>query len=208
MNQPVLLKYKGKTQGVYAWAKELGLNATCIYRKYNLGRPIEECLRKSKPTRYLPTDRCSVEGCDERPRTKGMCNTHYMQIFRARDRGRIRDIAKRCYYSRDPRKFMVDSARLRARKAGLPFNLVYTDIVIPETCPYLGIPLIRAVRNRSDNSPTLDKIIPERGYVRGNVIVVSNRANRAKSNLTPAELWMLAKNVSDIVELKGLNVAC
>lgn len=48
-------------------------------------------------------------------------------------------------------------------------------------------------RKNSPNSPSLDRIVPERGYVRGNVVIVSFRANRAKSDLTIAELKQLVE---------------
>ena len=61
----------------------------------------------------------------------------------------------------------------------------------PECCPALGIPL--AVQSKtSDNSPSLDKIIPALGYVPGNIVVVSHLANRIKSNATPAQLLAVA----------------
>jgi hypothetical protein len=70
----------------------------------------------------------------------------------------------------------------------LPFNLSFRDIVIPELCPILGIALQRGLEGGLDNSPSLDRIVPRKGYVKGNVRVISNRANRIKSDSTPEEL--------------------
>ena len=90
---------------------------------------------------------------------------------------------------RDPRDIMRQNARARAREAGVPFTIGVEDIVIPTHCPILGIPLFRTKgRGGGDNSPSLDRIEPERGYVPGNVIVISNRANRLKSDATVKEL--------------------
>jgi len=89
-------------------------------------------------------------------------------------------------------KFIVESARARARRKKLPFNLTYTDISIPEVCPVLGIPLIRGVGALSDNSVSIDKIIPSLGYIPGNVIIISYKANRIKSSATPEELFKIA----------------
>ena len=46
-------------------------------------------------------------------------------------------------------------------------------------CPVLGIPLkVNVGGNRmSDNSPTLDKFIPSKGYAKGNVQIINWRAN-------------------------------
>lgn len=89
---------------------------------------------------------------------------------------------------------MLKSAKERARKAGVPFDLTADDIVIPLDCPILGTRLARKLGSKGPghNSPSLDRIIPSRGYVPGNVLVISNRANRAKSDLSVDELEALA----------------
>lgn len=48
------------------------------------------------------------------------------------------------------------------------------------------------VRGGGDNSPTLDKIEPALGYVPGNIIVISGRANRLKADATIDELRAIA----------------
>ncbi len=87
---------------------------------------------------------------------------------------------------------MVRSAKARATKAGVPFNITTADISIPHECPVLGIPLIVGQPQATDNSPSLDRVMPLLGYVPGNIIVISNRANRLKNNGTVAELRMVA----------------
>lgn len=89
---------------------------------------------------------------------------------------------------------MLQNARVRARLAGVPFTIVVSDIVIPTHCPILGTALAQklGVRGGGDTSPSLDKIEPGRGYVPGNVIVISNRANRLKSDATISELRDIA----------------
>jgi hypothetical protein len=85
---------------------------------------------------------------------------------------------------------MLGVVRRRAEKRGLDFNLVPEDIVIPETCPILGIPLAfaRGVRGGWAASPAVDRIDNAKGYVRGNVAVISHRANLMKSNATLEEM--------------------
>lgn len=79
----------------------------------------------------------------------------------------------------------------RAKGSGLPFNIEYSDIQIPDVCPILGIVLRRNKVNPGPSSPTLDKIIPNLGYVKGNVQVISRRANELKSNATLEEIQAL-----------------
>lgn len=66
--------------------------------------------------------------------------------------------------------------------------------MIPDHCPILGLPLYRNVGGRAQgpHSPTLDRINPALGYVRGNVRVISSRANSIKSDSTPEELLRVA----------------
>lgn len=86
---------------------------------------------------------------------------------------------------------MLESARHRAKKRGIEFSITTDDIVIPERCPLLGIPLLRHTGYRSDSNPSLDRIDNSKGYVPGNVQVISLRANRLKSDATLAELIQL-----------------
>lgn len=92
----------------------------------------------------------------------------------------------------DPRSALLSSARERAKQGGLPFDLDVVDLVIPVLCPALGIPLEVNTWKVGYNSITLDKIVPELGYVRGNIVVVSHLANRIKSNATIAQLRAVA----------------
>lgn len=80
---------------------------------------------------------------------------------------------------------------MRAERLGLPFDLTEEDIEIPLRCPVLGLPLAISDGRPSANSPSLDRIYPERGYVRGNVLVVSMRANELKRDATIQELMLL-----------------
>ena len=98
------------------------------------------------------------------------------------------------YMELDPRQKMVYAARNRARIGGLDCTITKDDIVIPETCPVLGIPLVarvgagRSNRDEVENSPSLDRIDNSKGYVPGNIAVISMRANMIKNNATLAEL--------------------
>ena len=89
---------------------------------------------------------------------------------------------------------MRNSAKQRAKKKGLPFDLELADISIPAFCPALGIPLfVGAGRGPKPNAPSLDRIVPELGYVRGNVAVISYKANAIKSTATAEEIERVAQ---------------
>lgn len=83
------------------------------------------------------------------------------------------------------------SVRRRAKLRGIPYDLTakYMASITPTHCPVLGIPLMRSTTNGATQaSPSIDRIIPDRGYVQGNVIVVSMLANTIRSTATPEQI--------------------
>jgi hypothetical protein len=93
----------------------------------------------------------------------------------------------------NPAKIMLASIRSSAKKRGLDFNIDLSDIDIPETCPVLGIRLfIRDKQGPGHNSPTLDRVDNTKGYVKGNVKVISHRANSLKRDSYAWELRAVA----------------
>lgn len=98
---------------------------------------------------------------------------------------------------RDPDKWsqrMVVRLRSKCRKNGIPFNITAADIEVPENCPVFGTEFIFGGVGgyKAWASPSVDRVIPHLGYVKGNVRVISNRANTIKNNATSAELRRLA----------------
>jgi len=100
----------------------------------------------------------------------------------------------RSYRERKHEQCILNSARNRARKKNIPFDITIDDIVIPTHCPILGIELTRnfGKHGGSFSSASLDKIIPDKGYIKGNIRVVSLLANNMKSNATPEQLLLFA----------------
>lgn len=89
-------------------------------------------------------------------------------------------------------KYMLRSAKFSAKKRGLEFNLTIEDIIIPDRCPVFGMPLEWLDGKRHDGSPSMDRIDSSLGYVKGNVQIISWRANRIKADATAAELECVA----------------
>lgn len=104
------------------------------------------------------------------------------------------------YYRRSIVKCMVTRAKQRAKKKGVTFSITEKDIVLPDKCPVLGILLEVGNGQVHDASPSLDRIRPDEGYIPGNVVIVSHRANTIKSNATIKEL----RTVADFYEKLGL----
>lgn len=86
-----------------------------------------------------------------------------------------------------PLSHMLIRARNRATAKGREFSITIDDIYIPEKCPLLGV-LLSLTDPNTAYRPSLDRIDSNKGYIPGNVWVVSNRANRLKSDATADEL--------------------
>lgn len=117
-----------------------------------------------------PNPTCSLHGeCLQRS-TCPSCNAAYMRRYLTAQR-RLK-----------PAVALHSRARQRAARRGLPFDLRVSDVIVPSVCPALGVPILIG-KARSMFSPSLDRIRPGLGYVRGNTRVISDKANRLKGAL-------------------------
>jgi len=89
---------------------------------------------------------------------------------------------------------MHQRAKQRCKNNGRDFQLAVSDISIPDTCPILGIELnMNAGKSGAyRNSPSLDRINNNLGYVLGNIQVISQQANAMKGAATKEELIKFA----------------
>ena len=106
---------------------------------------------------------------------------------------------------------MLCNARKRANRLGIPFDLTIEylrELAFAAThCPLLGIELRwKASYGQSNghsrpflNSPSLDRIVPEKGYVRGNVAIISHKANTMKSNASVEEIIALSQRIRPLM---------
>ncbi len=93
----------------------------------------------------------------------------------------------------NPRNAIVVKSRSSAKQRGFEFTITEKDLTWPTHCPILGIELAYTGKGeRRDNYPSLDRFDNAKGYIPGNVHVISWRANRIKWDCTPAELRAVA----------------
>ena len=97
------------------------------------------------------------------------------------------------------KKWMLTRTKSKAKRAGMEFNLTMEDIDWVEVCPCFGHKLeyIQHLMKDRLKAPSLDRIDNQKGYVKGNVRVVSFRANRIKSDFSSEDLgkigsWFLS----------------
>lgn len=88
------------------------------------------------------------------------------------------------------------SARQRALKNGIEFTLNVADVEIPERCPLLHCKLTNiSGKGRVYSNASIDRINPNEGYIKENIQVLSDLANRMKQNASPSQLVTFAKNI-------------
>lgn len=123
---------------------------------------------------------CERKHAIERYYTKKQQDPNFLKEHAKRERANRRT-PKGCQYA------LYNRAKSRAKQFKWKFNISLDDIIVPEKCPILGIPLTVSEK-MSDGSPSLDRIDNSLGYVKGNVQVISVKANTIKSNATMEEI--------------------
>jgi hypothetical protein len=108
-------------------------------------------------------------------------------------------LASKRFREKNPESNMLRSVKQSARIKKLECNIDKTDIIIPDVCPVLGIPLFKNGKLTA-NTPSIDRIKPELGYVKGNILVVSLLANRIKTNATAAQIFAVGKFYLELEE--------
>jgi hypothetical protein len=99
------------------------------------------------------------------------------------------------YYLISP-TWLLTSTKASAKKKGLEHNIELDDLKIPVLCPLLSIPLTFLLRESlKDSTACVDRIDNSKGYVKGNVWVISSLANRMKSRATLSELRTFCMSV-------------
>lgn len=105
------------------------------------------------------------------------------------------------YHIDHPEKRILSSCKSTAKIRGLEFDLDISDIVIPQYCPILKVELTNLRgKGRTAYNPSIDRLDSSRGYVKGNVWIISDIANRMKTDATKEQLVAFAKGVLDIYD--------
>ena len=155
---------------------------------------IDNLCQKCKECKSIIDKKFSEKYKDKRRRK------YYSSNYYARNKDRFQNYneRRRELHREDPRIRLRGGAYGRAIKKGIKFNLpTYKDLPkCPLNCPILEIPLIVGSDKNSngggtDNSPTLDRIDNNKGYIKGNIQIISRKANQMKSNANFEEIKKL-----------------
>lgn len=92
-------------------------------------------------------------------------------------------------------KSVLNQIHIKCKRLNLPFNLDEKDFPGPYICPVLGTEIKFGDRSDFRHAASFDRIVPELGYTKNNVRIISLRANSCKGDLTLSELQALVHYV-------------
>lgn len=96
---------------------------------------------------------------------------------------------------------VIANIRYRAKQKGIECTITADDIIVPDHCPVLGIPLEINTDGKNvrltPNIPSVDRFDNTKGYTPDNIRVISARANHLKSNATAYEIACILSYMKD-----------
>ena len=92
----------------------------------------------------------------------------------------------------DPKWAILQNKKSNAKRAGIEFDIEIEDLDWPTHCPALGVELKYGGGRFDDATASIDRICPNKGYVKGNVQILSSLANRIKTNATAEQVMLVA----------------
>ncbi len=151
----------------------------------------------------IENNKASAKARGEKMLRDKVCSKKLHAILDVSQLGLNSGLCKKCEAIRaerarrfDPKKQLLIYAKQRAVRHGIPIDITMKDFDLPEFCPVFPSIRLQAqtgAGRKTDCSPSLDKIVPSLGYVKGNVIVMSWKANHAKLDMTLEELIQLGE---------------
>lgn len=117
-------------------------------------------------------------------------NPHYEKYKES-----IKKAAKE-YLIRNQNVRLYHTCKRNALTKDLEFNLSIEDIVLPTICPYMGVELTNIIGSgRVWTNASVDRIDSSKGYIKGNIQIICDLANRMKQNATPEQLIAFAHGI-------------
>lgn len=164
----IISKQQAKSKGLaYYFTGKPCKHGHISYRHVSGGACHECKLRNGAMTRSKPEYKAKVKEWHRR---------HHLETYTTKSR---REKYRKC-----PESELLARAKWRAKSKNIPFDITREDVVIPNICPVFGV---KFDFDSKLHAPSLDRIRPDLGYIKGNVRVICMRANRLKDNGTIEE---------------------
>lgn len=115
--------------------------------------------------------------------------------YSTRHKKRCRD-REHIWIENNYERVLYNQAKRSSKPRGLSFSLGIEDILIPTLCPYLEIPLTKTQgKGIIWSNASIDRIDNTKGYIKGNIQIISRLANSMKQQASKEELIVFAKNI-------------
>lgn len=205
-------KIKGVAKIRYEKNKEIILKKQKVYGEKN-----KERIKKAKKRyRKLNRKKCILKDRNYYYKNIGVCRAksrkyhtdHRDELLPKMRKYRKTLKAKKLkidWYDNNKELVLWCNAKKRAKDKNVEFNLDRSDIIIPEYDPVFKEKLIRnnhGGKGVFDNSPSVDRVDSSKGYIKGNICVISHRANQIKSNGTLEEFIKIKHYLEKILKKK------
>ena len=124
------------------------------------------------------------------------CTKVYKKAYYERNKAAVKDKSKELYSGQGRLRYLVNKSRDRAKLQGLEHTITVDDLVLPDACPYLGITLTTEWgKGQLKTNASIDRIDSTKGYIPGNVQIISRLANTMKSDATEEQLMRFAQAI-------------
>jgi hypothetical protein len=155
---------------------------------------VKQCYKckETKPTILFSKSKQTKDGFYSWCR---VCNNSNRNKFIKTKRGHINQILGNIKY------------RVKKKQIAFDLDLDYLESIAFDKCPVFQTVFDWGLDKKgyTKERPSLDRIVPELGYVKGNVVFISNWANSIKQDATEKELYTVADWLHD-ARKKVLNV--
>ncbi len=129
-------------------------------------------------------------------------NISKSEIQRIRKQMKLKtNFIQRTYANKTDRRkgLMLRNIKFSAKKRNIVFNLDYSDLELPKYCPILNIKLSYGFDPNSLNNASVDRIDNSKGYIKGNIIIMSRLANLMKNQASLDELQLFSDKIQILI---------
>jgi len=174
-----------------------------VYRKRHpekraLGRKREKIRRSLRDMGILPDYKSTSVTPEQQYILDQISNNDFSYWEKLKGRKTLTVRKNKGVYENPPTKeeIIFYRAKTSARKRKLEFNLELSDVIVPTHCCYLGVELLFGEDDwREENYFSVDRIDSTKGYIKGNIQVISKMANTMKNAATQEQLISFAQNI-------------